>query len=135
LAVGRSAVIRFLWICLGGAIGTGARYLLSGWVARRIGTLFPYGTLAVNLVGSFLIGAVMHVSLTTSQLSPDSRVVLVIGVLGGFTTYSGFNYETLQYFRDGAWLIGFANVLVMVGGCLAAGIAGLASARWLVGSW
>jgi CrcB protein len=127
-------VVRFLWICLGGAIGTGARYLLSGWVARRVGTFFPYGTLAVNLVGSFLIGAVMHVSLTTAQLSPDSRVVLVIGVLGGFTTYSGFNYETLQYFRDGAWLIGFANVLVMIGGCLAAGIAGLASARWLVGS-
>jgi CrcB protein len=76
----------------------------------------------------------MHVSLTTAQLSPDSRVVLVIGVLGGFTTYSGFNYETLQYFRDGAWLFGFANVLVMVGGCLAAGIAGLASARWLVGN-
>lgn len=127
-------MVRFLWICLGGAIGTGARYLLSGWVARRVGTLFPYGTLAVNLVGCFLIGAVMHVSLTTAQLSPDSRVILVIGVLGGFTTYSGFNYETLQYFRDGAWLIGFVNVLVMVGGCLAAGIAGLASARWLVGN-
>ena len=127
-------MVRFLWVCLGGAIGTGARYLLSGWAARRLGTLFPYGTLVVNLVGCFLIAAVMHVSLTTSQLSPDSRVVLVIGVLGGFTTYSGFNYETLQYFRDGAWLIGFANVFVMVGGCLAAGIAGLASARWLVGS-
>jgi CrcB protein len=55
-------------------------------------------------------------------------------VLGGFTTYSGFNYETLQYFREGAWLIGFVNILVMVGGCLAAGIAGLASARWLVGN-
>jgi len=127
-------VVRFLWVCLGGAIGTGARYLLSGWAARRLGTLFPYGTLVVNLVGCFLIAAVMHVSLTTAQLSPDSRVILVIGVLGGFTTYSGFNYETLQYFRDGAWLFGFANVLVMVGGCLAAGIAGLASARWLVGS-
>jgi CrcB protein len=127
-------VIRFVWICLGGALGTGARYLLSGWVARRLPTAFPYGTLAVNLVGSFLIGAVMHVSLATAQLSPDSRVILVIGVLGGFTTYSGFNYETLQYFRDGAWLIGFANVFVMVAGCLAAGIAGLASARWLVGN-
>jgi fluoride exporter len=127
-------VIRFAWICLGGALGTGARYLLSGWVARRLPTAFPYGTLAVNLVGSFLIGAVMHVSLATAQLSPDSRVILVIGVLGGFTTYSGFNYETLQYFRDGAWLFGILNMVVMVGGCLAAGIAGLASARWLVGN-
>jgi fluoride exporter len=125
---------RFLWICLGGALGTGARYLFSGWIAKHFGSSFPYGTLAVNLVGSLLIGAVMHVSLVTAQLSPDSRVILVIGVLGGFTTYSGFNYETLQYFRDGAWLIGFANVFVMVAGCLAAGIAGLASARWLVGN-
>jgi CrcB protein len=127
-------MVRFIWICLGGAIGTGARYLLSGWAARRFGTFFPYGTLGVNLVGSFLIGVVMHVALTTAQLSPDARVVVVVGILGGFTTYSGFNYETLQYFRDGAWLIGFLNVLFMVGGCLAAGIAGLVSARWLVGS-
>jgi fluoride exporter len=127
-------MVRFFWICLGGAIGTGARYLLSGWAARYFGGSFPYGTLAVNLVGSLLIGVVMHVALATAQFSPDLRVVVVVGVLGGFTTYSGFNYETLKYFRDGAWLIGFVNILVMVGGCLAAGIAGLASARWLVGN-
>jgi CrcB protein len=127
-------MVRFLWICLGGAVGTGARYLLSGWAARRFGTAFPYGTLAVNVVGSFLIGAVMHSALTTSQLSPDARVVIVIGALGGFTTYSGFNYETLQYLRDGAWLFGVLNILVMVTACLAAGIAGLASARWMVGN-
>jgi CrcB protein len=87
-------MVRFLWICLGGAIGTGARYLLSGWVARQFGSSFPYGTLAVNLVGSLLIGAVMHLALATAQLSPDLRVVIAVGVLGGFTTYSGFNYET-----------------------------------------
>jgi CrcB protein len=127
-------VARFFWICLGGAIGTGARYLLSGWAARHFGSSFPYGTLTVNLVGSLLIGAVMHVALTTTQLSPDLRVVIVVGVLGGFTTYSGFNYETLQYFRDGAWLMGFLNMVFMVTGCLAAGIAGLASARWLTGT-
>lgn len=127
-------MVRFLWICLGGAVGTGARYLLSGWAAKRFGTGFPFGTLAVNVVGSFLVGAVMHAALTTSQLSPDARVVIAVGVLGGFTTYSGFNYETLQYFRDGAWLFGVLNVLVMVTACLAAGIAGLVSARWIVGN-
>ena len=126
-------MVRFLWVCLGGAIGTGARYVVSGWAARRFGTLFPYGTLGINLVGSFLIAAVMHVAVATAQLSPDLRVVIVVGVLGGLTTYSGFNYETLQYFRDGAWLLGFLNVVVMVGGCLAAGIAGLAAARFLAG--
>lgn len=126
-------MVRFFWVCLGGAIGTGARYVVSGLAARRFGTLFPYGTLGVNLVGSFLIAAVMHVAVATAQLSPDLRVVIVVGVLGGLTTYSGFNYETLQYFRDGAWLLGFLNVVVMVGGCLAAGIAGLAAARFLAG--
>lgn len=127
-------MVRFLWICLGGAIGTGARYLLSGWTARRFGAFFPYGTLAVNLAGSFLVGGIMHAALATAQLSPDARVVIVVGVLGGFTTYSGFNYETVQYFQDGAWLFGALNIFVMVTACLAAGIAGLASARWIVGN-
>jgi len=126
-------MVRFFWICLGGAIGTGARYLISGWAAR-LGAFFPFGTLAVNLIGSFLIGAIMHVALTTMILSPGLRVVLAVGVMGGFTTYSGFNFETLQYLREGAWLLGILNVFVMVGACLAAGVAGLASARWLVGN-
>ena len=126
-------MVRFLWICLGGAVGTGARYLISGWAAR-FGVFFPYGTLAVNLIGSFFIGAIMHVALTTTMFSPDMRVILAVGVLGGFTTYSGFNFETIQYLREGAWLLGILNVVVMVGACLAAGIVGLASARWLVGN-
>lgn len=125
-------MVRFLWICLGGALGTGARYLISGWALKRFGTSFPYGTLAVNLVGSFLIGAIMHVALTMAVLSPTARVVLVVGVMGGFTTYSSFNYETIHYFQEEAWLLGFLNILIMVGACLAAGIAGLVSARWLV---
>jgi CrcB protein len=122
---------RFLWICLGGAVGTGARYLISGWALRRFGTSFPYGTLAVNLVGSFLIGAIMHVALTTALLSPTARQVLVVGVMGGFTTYSSFNYETIHYFQEGAWLFGSLNLLIMIAACLAAGIAGLTSAHWL----
>lgn len=126
-------MIRFLWICLGGAIGTGARYLVSGWALRRFGTSFPYGTLAVNLTGSFLIGAIMHAALTTALLPPAVRLVLVVGILGGFTTYSSFNYETLHYFLEGAWLLGFLNIVIMVAACLAAGAAGLASARWVFG--
>ncbi|HEY3173138.1 MAG TPA: fluoride efflux transporter CrcB [Thermoanaerobaculia bacterium] len=127
-------MVRFLWICAGGAIGTGARYLISGWAARRFGASFPFGTLAVNLIGCFLIGAIMHVALTTAIVSPGLRVVLAVGVMGGFTTYSGFNFETLQYLREGAWLLGISNAVVMVGTCLAAGVAGLVSARWLVGN-
>jgi CrcB protein len=132
--MGGRRVVRFFWICVGGAIGTGARYLISGWAARRFGASFPFGTLAVNLVGSFLIGAIMHVALTTEIVSPGLRIVLAVGVMGGFTTYSGFNFETVQYLREGAWLLGILNVFIMVGVCLAAGVAGLASARWLVGN-
>jgi CrcB protein len=124
---------RFFWICLGGALGTGARYAVSGWALKRWGPSFPYGTLAVNLVGSFLIAAVMHIGLTTEILSADARLILAVGVMGGFTTYSSFNYETMRYFQDGAWVIGLANVFVMVAACLIAGLAGLAAARWLVG--
>jgi fluoride exporter len=126
-------VSRFFWICLGGAAGTGARYLLSGWAFQILGTGYPWGTLAVNLLGSFFIGAVMHAGLTTQLISPTLRLALTTGVLGGFTTYSSFNYETLQLFQDGAWRIGFVYVTMMLLGCLVAGAAGLGSARLALG--
>lgn len=116
---------RFLWICLGGAIGTGARYLLSGWILRVAGPGFPYGTLAVNAIGSFLLGVLMEVALSTESFPPMLRLALTTGVMGGFTTYSTFNYETLQLFQEGAWLVGFANLGVTVIACLAAGVLGL----------
>ena len=124
---------RFLWVCLGGALGTGARYGLSTWTAKRFGPLFPWGTLTVNVIGSFLIGAVMHAGLA-GRLSPETRVVLATGVLGGFTTYSSFNYETVRYFQESAWLLGALNLSLMVVGCLGAGIAGIAAARWALGA-
>ena len=125
---------RFLWICLGGGIGTGARYLLSGWLLAAFGTAFPYGTLAVNLIGSFLLGAIMHVALTTNWIAPTLRVALTTGVMGGFTTYSTFNYETLQYVREEAWGLAACNLGATVAGCLVAGVAGLALARWWLGA-
>ena len=125
---------RFFWICLGGAAGTGARYLISGWAVALLGPAFPWGTLAVNLTGSFLLGGLMHLALTTRLLAPALRLALTSGVLGGFTTYSTFNYETLQFFREGAWAIGIANILLTVTACLAAGIGGLALAQWWTGA-
>jgi CrcB protein len=125
---------RFLWICLGGGLGTGARYLLSGWLLAAFGTAFPYGTLAVNLIGSFLLGAIMHVALTTNWIAPVLRVALTTGVMGGFTTYSTFNYETLQYVREEAWGLAACNLGATVAGCLVAGVAGLALARWWLGA-
>jgi fluoride exporter len=127
-------VSRFLWICLGGALGTGARYLLSGWLLRAVGPAFPVGTLAVNVVGSFLLGFLMQVATTTELLGPTLRLTLTTGVMGGFTTYSTFNYETLRYFEDGAVGMGALNIAATLGGCLFAGLLGLAAGRAFAGA-
>ena len=125
---------RFFWVCFAGGVGTGARYLLSGWVQRRVGSTFPFGTLAVNLIGCFLLGVVMQVALSSRLLPPDVRIVVAIGLLGGFTTYSTFNYETLILFREGAWGLGVGTIFVTLIGCLAAALTGIAGARLMIGS-
>ena len=125
---------RFILICFGGALGTGARYLLSGFVLRSLGPGFPYGTLCVNVLGSFLLALLMHVGLASGGVSPTLRLVLGTGVLGGFTTYSTFNYETMQYAQEGAWPLAALNVTATLLACLAAGGLGLALGRWLAGS-
>jgi CrcB protein len=126
-------VIRFLLICLGGAVGTGARYALSVAAASLFGTTFPIGTLLVNVLGSFFLGAVMQLSVAGTAIGPDARLILGTGILGGFTTYSTFNYETLALLRDGAWLPALANIAATLAGCLLAGSLGVAAARALAG--
>ncbi len=122
-------MIRLFWICLAGAIGTAARYLLSGWTLRLLGPAFPFGTLAVNVLGSFLLGAVMFAGLHTNLMSPTLRQSIAIGGIGGFTTYSTFNYETLELFRERAWLLGALNLGATVIACLIAGMLGWVGAR------
>lgn len=122
---------RLLWICLGGALGTGARYLLSIWLFRLTGPGFPYGTLAVNVIGSFLLGLLMHLSATTETFPPTLRLALTTGVMGGFTTYSTFNQETLGFLRDDAWGLGFGYLAITVTACLLAGLLGLLGGRLL----
>lgn len=124
---------RFLWICLGGAAGTGARYLLSGWALEAFGSGFPWGTFAVNVIGSFGVGLLMQVGIATPLLSPTLRLALTTGVMGGFTTYSTFNYETIRYVQDGAWRLAVGNVALTLVACLAAGFAGIALGRSLFG--
>jgi len=126
-------VIRFLCVCLGGALGTGARYLLSTWLERATPSEFPYGTLLVNVLGSFLLGLVMQVALATDPLSPTLRLSLTAGVLGGFTTYSTFNYETVESLRGGAWGLAALYVGATLGGCLLAGFLGVATGRSILG--
>lgn len=125
-------VERLAWVCFGSGVGGGARYLLSGWIQRALGAGFPYGTLAVNAIGSFVLAALMYAATHTS-LSPNARLALTTGAMGGFTTYSTFSYETLRYVQDGAWAVAAANIAGTVVGCLAASMAGWAVARWLLG--
>ncbi len=124
---------RFFWICLGGGAGTGARYLLSGWALAALGAGFPYGTLAVNVLGSWCVGLLRQVGGATPLMSPTLRLALTTGVMGGFTTYSTFNYETIRYVQDGAWRLALGNVAVTLVACLAAGFAGLALGRSIFG--
>ena len=123
---------RLAWVCLGSALGGGARYLVSLAALNALGPTFPWGTLFVNVVGSYLIGFIMHVSLETTLISPGFRLFLTTGIMGGFTTYSAFNYETLKLVSDGEWLRAGLSVGVTLAGCLAAGVLGVGSARSLV---
>ena len=120
---------RFFLICLGGAIGTGARYAVAVWMARTVGTAFPYGTLLINAGGSFLLGLLMQLSLSTGMISADMRLIIGTGILGGFTTYSTFNYETLALVTEDAWGAALVNVAATLIGCLVAGALGIAIAR------
>ena len=93
-----------LLVGLGGALGSVLRWLVGGWVhAAMPASRFPWGTFAVNAIGSFAIGALLGVTLERAQVSPAARLLLVTGVLGGFTTFSAYSYETLQLARDGQW--------------------------------
>ena len=124
---------RLLLISAGGAVGTAARYLLSVALARAFGPALPYGTFAVNVIGSFLLGVIMQAGPGTAALTPTARLVLGTGVMGGFTTYSAFNYETLRFLETGAWGTAALYVGATLIVCLAAGALGMAAGRALAG--
>lgn len=119
------------WIVLGGAAGTLARALLSAWMLRVMGPAFPWGTLAVNLVGSFLMGLLTQVSFARPDLSPALRLGATTGFLGGFTTYSAFNQDTLRLLEEGAHAAALTNVAGTLLGALAAGALGMWAGRAL----
>jgi CrcB protein len=123
---------RFLWICLGGAAGTGTRYLVAIWAAQRFGSAFPFGTLIVNVVGCFAIAATMHWALTLSW-SPTIRTTITVGFIGGLTTYSSFNYETTRLMEEGAAGAAALNATATILGAFAAGWLGMLCARQVLG--
>jgi CrcB protein len=123
---------RLLWVVAAGGLGSGMRYLVGLWAADRFGLSFPYGTLLVNLSGCLLIGAVLQAAAAQSW-DPDVRVAVTAGFLGGFTTYSAFNQETLQLLQSGATGAAMVNIAVTIIGGLAAGWLGLVVAHQLIG--
>ncbi len=111
-----------LYVALGGALGSVARFWLSIAIATRYESTFPYGTLLVNVVGSFVIGVLAALSLPEGRflLSPPARVFFMIGVCGGFTTFSSFSLQTYALALEGEWLRAAANTVLSVLLCLAA---------------
>ncbi len=114
-------MLNYAVVFVGGGIGAALRYGLSGGVYRFLGADFPYGTLFVNATGCFLIGFLMTFFDERFSVQPALRVFLTIGVLGGFTTFSTFSYETLALLKEGSYFWGAANVvssvLICLGGC------------------
>lgn len=127
-------VTRFLMVCLAGAVGTGCRYLVALAATKWLGTSFPWGTLAVNVIGCFLIALVMQVAASSSTVSLTTRLVLTTGFMGGLTTYSSFNFETTKLFRDGATATSLVYLGATVASCLVAGVLGHALATKLAAS-
>ncbi|MEX2115255.1 MAG: fluoride efflux transporter CrcB [Bacteroidota bacterium] len=121
----------YLIVFLGGGVGAALRYWLSGAVYRYLPADFPYGTLAVNISGCFLIGILMAFQDGRFDFQPTFRLLIGIGILGGFTTFSTFSYETTALLRDGQVIQASLNIFVSLLGCLAATFAGMTMGKLL----
>jgi CrcB protein len=106
--------IRTLVVMLGGGIGAGLRFLAGVYVTRLYSGIFPMGTFAINVTGSFFIGVLMTFFVSRTGIHPSWRLFLVTGVLGGYTTFSSFEWETFATFKEGAPLVAILNVTASV---------------------
>ena len=123
--------MKYVLIGFGGAIGAVGRYLLQGLVYQFTGATFPYGTLVVNILGCFLIGLIMELGAGRFLIDAQLRLFITIGVLGGFTTFSSFGYETFALLRDGELVRASFNVIGSVMAGLAAVWLGFVTAHIL----
>jgi fluoride exporter len=124
-------MIKYLMVAMGGAIGSILRFWVGGSVADRLGTRFPYGTFLVNCTGSFLIGLVLTLISERANVNPNWRYLIGVGFIGGYTTFSAFEYETFQSLQDGKMLIASLNVILSVAVGLICVWLGVAAARGL----
>lgn len=122
---------KLLWVVAGGGLGSGARYLAALGAVRWLGPTLPYGTFAVNVLGSLLLGLLLRRFTDDPGGSEGLRLAVTTGFMGGFTTYSTFNYETLRLVEGGAYGTAalYATLTLLV--CLGAGALGIMAAGWL----
>ena len=117
-------MLAYLWVAIGGALGSVGRYWLSGLVAARFGETFPWGTLVINVTGSFVIGIFAALAIPEGRMDSQSRMFatqfLMIGVCGGYTTFSSFSLQTLNLLREREWLYAGGNVILSVILCMIA---------------
>jgi len=121
----------FVAISVAAVFGANLRYLLSRIAARQLGPVFPYGTLFINIAGSFIVGLFLIWTTERVLIDPRWRLLVVIGFCGSFTTFSSYAFETMAYFEQGQWGLMFVNILSNNLLCLGAALAGMALARVL----
>ena len=126
-------MLTYFWVALGGALGSAGRFWLNGLISASFGETFPWGTMLINITGSFVIGLIGALADPEGRMDSQSRAFatqfLMIGICGGFTTFSSFSLQTLNLLRDREWLYAGGNVALSVIVCLAA--VGLG---WMLGS-
>jgi CrcB protein len=103
---------KVIYIGIGGFIGASIRYLISIQSAKMLNSSIPLGTLIANVLGGFLIGAIMEISMSTDFISPNLKLFLTTGIMGGLTTFSTFSYETITLLGEGKYLLGMGNVFL-----------------------
>ncbi len=107
--------MKYLMVGIGGAFGSVLRFWMGSYIGGRFGSRFPYGTFVINISGSFLIGLVIAIVAEKTQWSDNWRYLIPIGFIGGYTTFSAFEYETFRLFQDGQMLTAALNVALSVG--------------------
>jgi len=117
-------MLAYLWVAIGGALGSVSRFWLSGFVAERYGETFPWGTIVINVTGSFVIGIIAALAIPEGRLDSQSRTFatqfLMYGICGGYTTFSSFSLQTLNLLRAREWLYAGGNVILSVVLCMIA---------------
>lgn len=116
-------------VVIGAGIGGGLRYVLGGWMTQRWGSSFPWHTFAINIVGAFLLGMLMAVSVERSLLPSSARLFLGVGILGGFTTFSTLSYESVALIEQGMLVQGMANMFGSAAIGIVAAVLGLFAGR------